>query len=233
MIGDSKFWDGGFGCNNPSLEAYREVLQMNNQDPNSLGILLSLGTGESKTTRFAEGRWGWAQVYQFFKAAKKLASGSQTTHEFMAQHSRDRQFPYYRFNVRHGLHTIKLDEWKKSRRGRPSTLEHITAMTRDYLEHGFVDEHRRISVQEHLDRAAETLVANRRSRAKTPRWELVLGVRYRCIIDSCHSGQLLCTSEGLQNHLVIQHGYPVLKECSDSEKQEIQELIQNGRIEQS
>ena len=229
MIGENKFWDGAFGCNNPSSEAYREVLQMNNNDPNSLGILLSLGTGEYKTTRFAKGKL--AQIYQLFKAAKKLASGSHLTHEHMAQNAEVKQFPYYRFNVRHGLGKIKIDEWKKARGGRLSTLEYMTAMTREYLDKGFVDEHNKISVQQHLDRVAEILVGNRRSRAKTPRWEMVLGVRYRCTIDKCHSGQARYTSEELRNHLISHHGYHTLEERSEQQEREIRELIENGQIE--
>ena len=232
QIGNATFWDGGFGCNNPSFEAYQEVLQMNNQNTKAVALLLSIGTGESKISRFATG--GWAQVYQFLKAAKKLASDSQQVHNTMIAVSESgRRFPYYRLNVREGLSEMKLDEWKIAQRGKPSTLDKMTSVTNNYLRSGFIDPQNTISVQQHLREVAEILVNARRLRASTSRWENVaLGIRYRCPMENCHRGQQPHrTRKSIEEHLCRHYNRAGLNECTAEERQNIQALIEKGRIE--
>lgn len=232
VIGNHTFWDGGFGCNNPSLEAFTEVVNMNNENVGAVALLLSIGTGESRISRFAQGKW--SQVYQFVKAAKKMASDSQKVHDDMLRFSENgTRFPYYRFNVRDGLSEMKLDEWKKAKGGGLGTLGQLTSATQEYLRHGFINQQRTISVRQSLYEVAEKLVAARRQRASSARWEAVaLGVRYRCTIGHCRSGQKLRgTSMELWRHLCKSHDKPGPADCTDEERRTIQGLIDRGRVE--
>jgi hypothetical protein len=219
-----KFLDGGFGCNNPSQEAYIEVRSMHNENIKALGLLLSLGTGESKESRFA-GKW--ARLYQYFRAAKKLASDSRTVHMGMLTHSENgARFPYYRFDVKEGLGEMKLDEWHKAHNGKPSTRDYIREMTEKYLNGNFDAQY---TVNQKLEVVAETLVGARRRRASTPRWEMVaLGTRYRCPLLDCHNGQKVRnTALNLRKHLCTTHKMPV---GTDVEVKAVDVLVKEGRI---
>ncbi|KAL9116602.1 MAG: hypothetical protein Q9187_006872, partial [Circinaria calcarea] len=232
VIGNQRFWDGGFGCNNPSWEAYHEVVNMNNGNGGAVALLLSIGTGESRISRFAQGKW--SQVYQFLKAAKKLASDSQKVHDDMVRFSENgKRFPYYRLNVRDGLSEMKLDEWKKAKGGRLDTLDQLTSATDEYLRYGFIDPQKTVSVKQHLRDIAEKLVNARRLRASSACWEAVaLGVQYRCTIEHCHRGQTLQkTSIDLWKHFRRYHKMSGPSECTDEERHTIEDLIKKGRVE--
>ena len=114
-----EYVDGGFGANNPSQEAYREVRRMNNNSDAAIGIMVSVGTGVNlSSSRFTD-RTGLSKYWHYLDFMKKWATESETTHEHMLEISKDK-FNYHRFNVAKCIGTMKLDEWKtrgKIRRG--------------------------------------------------------------------------------------------------------------------
>ena len=230
-IYDRTFGDGGFGCNNPSWEAYQEVVFMNSGKSNSVALLLSIGTGKSKIVKYASKKW--SQLYTFIRAAKQMASDSEDTHEKTSSLSKHGEgFPYYRFNVAKGLSDMKMDEWKKARRGKPSTLEQITVSTQAYLD-GYIDDDKSISVRARLEEVAEKLVLARRQRAATPQWEAIAqGVRYYCRYPGCNKPQKEReTRLDLWRHLTETHNLPGPGSNAEDVPREVSDWIQRGRIE--
>ncbi|KAH8684210.1 acyl transferase/acyl hydrolase/lysophospholipase [Tricladium varicosporioides] len=100
-IEDHKFLDGGFGTNNPTKEIYREVYLMNGNNKRSIGLVVSIGTGESWVSKFGSGTL--AQYLAYIRAGKHVVTNSDEVHAEM----RNEEFPpggdrgdrYYRFNV--------------------------------------------------------------------------------------------------------------------------------------
>ena len=104
------FLDGGLGCNNPSLEAYKEVSIIHNQASNALGMLLSVGTGESEFDLC--GRSGWTNFLRTLRAFPKVATNAEPVHETMMQLQSSQRIPYVRFNVPEDLGELKMDTWR-------------------------------------------------------------------------------------------------------------------------
>jgi hypothetical protein len=95
-----KYGDGGFGSNNPIYLMYNEVSQMNGNNKSSVGLLVSIGTGQSPPpSRYVTGVF--KRFYTYLKTAKQLAADSEETHQKMLQDREDdeRAPPYFRFNV--------------------------------------------------------------------------------------------------------------------------------------
>ena len=162
-------------------------------DTQSIGLLLSIGTGEAKISRFKDGTFGKYSGY--WKAARKLASDSARVHGQLEGLKRVYGLPYYRFDVprEHSLAKIKLDEFK------PDTLDKIEHITTKYC-----DEPR---VREQLIEVANILVKQRRERAESDMWGLVSqGKQYRCTWPKCRRCQLLRPrKKDLESHLRVKH----------------------------
>jgi len=209
-IQNRKFGDGGFGCNNPSMELMMEVGQRHG-GRNAIHLFVSIGTGESVISRFAE--WpGLAELYTYLKAAKKLATDSQRVADDMV-FQQNEGLPYHRFNVPvkdndsviggKVLSEMKMDEWKGKgglkRRAENETLKKIREVTEKYCN---ID-----SVRHELHEVAEKLVSLRRERAKTAFWSLAsTGLRFRCAVPACPKSQKLRYSEiNLRKHISVNH----------------------------
>lgn len=186
-ISNRKFGDGGFGTNNPALEMWNEVSQMSGNDPYSIKLLISIGTGESTISRFEKGAFKKALGY--INAARKLASDSEDTHKTMEQMKEKWGIPYHRFNVpvKFGLGEMKLDEFKSD------TLDKIERDTNKYCS----------TIEQELEEVARVLVENRRRRSKSELWPLVsTGKQYRCTFKRCRRTQeLLQRVKDLRMHL--------------------------------
>ncbi|RDW61321.1 hypothetical protein BP5796_11213 [Coleophoma crateriformis] len=190
-ISNRKFGDGGFGTNNPAQEMYNEVSQMKGDDPSSIKLLVSIGTGESSISRIENGSFKKALGY--INAARKLASDSEGVHKTMEQMKEKWEVPYHRFNVplKFGLGKIKLDELKHD------TLEKIEKDTTKYCN----------TIEKELELVAQILVDNRRNRSKSDMWSLVsTGKQYRCMVKKCRRTQELLPRESdLREHLKTAH----------------------------
>lgn len=227
MIEDREFIDGGFGTNNPAEEIYHEVCQMNMNNKSSIGLLISIGTGQSEVSRFGKGRL--RKYHAILLATKQIAVDSEKVHEQMR-----RKFPindgktkYYRFNVpisSNDSHEVRfsnvrrqaaedltdgrrqkskplgemaMDEWKSK-----STLRDIKIATEAYLADP--------ETRDDLWKVANILVRTRRERCNNEYWEIVsTGVQYRCVHSNCHSlkSQKMREREmSLRSHLRHKHG---------------------------
>ena len=121
IIDGRQYIDGGFGANNPCLEIFLEVLNLNNQNKDCLGCVMSIGTGKNVDQRFQSktggvkiptGRLG--QFLHYLGFAQKMVSDPETAHENMKHHwQRDKKsWMYQRLNFENGHGRMKLDEWK-------------------------------------------------------------------------------------------------------------------------
>jgi hypothetical protein len=217
--GDTVFFDGSMGANNPSQIALKEVDQMHHHSPS---ILVNIGTGEKQADgqlkRRKRDRVGdmmnidqAASHRQFFKKwlelgdlSKKLltnASDIASHTDFLASHMR---VNFNRFDVprdvgQHTVGAIPLDEWLPRADGH-ITLEKIRASTEAYLAEK--------EVQEELERYARDLVAIRRRRARTERWEKFANVAtYHCTCnDNCVKTPGNMDRKTLREHLCEVHG---------------------------
>ena len=119
MIDGLEYVDGGFGAtNNPCEEVYDEVKKMNNNAKNCAKIIVSVGTGKNNKISRIHGQ-GLSRYWNYLNFAMKWATDSERTHANMvkAKNALDPPdtFHYRRFNVEHGLDTMKLDEWRARR----------------------------------------------------------------------------------------------------------------------
>lgn len=121
IIDGRQYIDGGFGANNPCLEIFLEVLNLNNQNKNCLGCVMSIGTGKNADQRFQHktgrvkiptGRLG--QFLHYLGFAQKMATDPEKAHENMKAHwQRDKEsWMYQRLNFENEHGRMKLDEWK-------------------------------------------------------------------------------------------------------------------------
>ena len=193
--GDLVFFDGAMGANNPSHIALREGDQMHTHSPR---ILVNIGTGEKsneghvkkgKRDRMGDIRNIDQAVSrrQFFKKWLELGDLSRklltNTSEIAANTdflARKMGINFCRFDVpndvgEYAVGAIPLDEWLPPADGEV-TLQKIRESTQAYLAD--------LEVQAELRRYAADLVALRRQRAKTERWEKFANVAtYHCTCD--------------------------------------------------
>jgi predicted acylesterase/phospholipase RssA len=222
-IGNRKLGDGGFGCNNPSWEAYNEIQDMHNSDDKAIALLVSIGTGESFVRRFSKAG-GYAELFQALRAAKGLATDTHRTDELLRKITRKRKDSYFRFNADERLGKIKLDCWKAAKGSKPSTADEIREVTEDYLN--------KPSVVEEIDVVAQILVANRRMRSKADKWEeRLFGIKWRCVHEGCSEGQQLRRQVELQEHLQTYHNFGPVAEQSPEMRAEYEDLVSRGRCE--
>ena len=93
---------------------------MNNNNPKSVGLVVTVGTGKSKASRFSDTNTakrfdsGIQKFMRYENFARKWAASSEVADLNMRQIRKDCQnsFGYHRFNVKEGLSSMKLDEWK-------------------------------------------------------------------------------------------------------------------------
>ena len=223
QIGKRKFGDGGFGCNNPSWEAYSEVKDMHNSDDEAIALLVSIGTGESYVRRFTQAS-GYAEFYQAIRAAKGLATDTHKTDELLRSITRRREDSYFRFNADERLGKIKLDCWKAANGSKPSTAEEIRQVTEDYLD--------RPEVAEKIERVAQILVPNRRMRSRTDKWEeRLFGIKWRCRYEGCSESQQQRRRIELEEHLQTYHAFGPVADQTQEVNKEYEGLVQRGRCE--
>ena len=151
-IEGNTFVDGGFGTNNPTFEAFKELTYSDVDSPKE-PLVISIGSGISRQrSNLKQSKFRPEFISTVFSALD-LATRTEEVHGDMLAVARNRQFEYFRFNVDEGLDDIPLDSWKvRKTDGKKSleTISHIASMTARYLE--------RQDVQEKLCRCAQLLV---------------------------------------------------------------------------
>lgn len=172
---------GGFGANNPTIEAYQSVKQLNHNQP-IVQFLVSIGTGRNLEADPSPSA-GYALYWSYISLAAKWAAQSEDTHHKMLNDTLKDNTQYFRLNVNSGVGKIKLDAWK-GKKGR-KTLDLIRNKTNEYLnsEEG----------SQQILNSARRLVEIRRARSSDTyrgRWERFChGVEYVCINVTCRDGK--------------------------------------------
>ncbi|KAL8791757.1 MAG: hypothetical protein Q9195_005633 [Heterodermia aff. obscurata] len=162
-IDNKRFVDGGLGCNNPSLEACNEVSTMHHQHSDSkdtssaspVSLFLSIGSGLKTSQKQPT---GFLKEYRsMIYLLRSIATDTEDRESLVRSLSVNHHFPYFRFNVDKGVGELKIDEWKRPKKGRESeTLTLIRAATREYLD--------REDTQHDLEDCAQLLIKLRRLR---------------------------------------------------------------------
>jgi hypothetical protein len=234
VINGQKFLDGGFctQANNPSQEAYNEILLMHGNNQEAVALVVSIGTGKLRnSTPFPKTNSMFGKYKATISYAVHAASDSERTHQSMEQRMASTHHPYERFNVDGGLDQIKLGDWKtSSQRGSANpvnvTLQTIENATRAYCAQR--------EVRKRLERTAQMLVKNRQERSRTQHWDFAAtGSRYHCTIDHCLQSSTMHTDrETLIEHLITHHanlGYrhPPM---TDTEKVYLDATIHRGKV---
>ena len=131
VIEGRKYIDGAFGVNNPTMEMFEEVRQLNNYNDKCIRAIISIGTGRSKSRRITHPETKRDKIKQTLQAglgkflgyenfARKWASESEKPHQDMVKHLKpfkpEKPFSYHRFNVQEGLDAMKLDDWRERSR---------------------------------------------------------------------------------------------------------------------
>ena len=231
-IGDIDFVDGALGCNNPTVEAYHEVMQMHNGNREAVRLLLSIGTGQSEVTRIGRGRIG--RLLQAGKAAVGVLTGTEETHRTMIEIAAPiESLKYSRFNVPKalGVGEMRMDVWNDDVRQR------IEDRTTKYLN-GLHDNQKGAKTEDdRLKDIAKILVQARRDRASTKRWPVSTSqVRYRCTIEKCDNGQKVRnTFDEMWTHIVEEHGdhgrtLPSRANATSAQRDTMEKIINSGQI---
>lgn len=238
VIDGLEYLDGGFGANNPCLEAYDEVKKMNNNAKKCVKSILSIGTGKNNEISRFKGD-GWGRYLNYVKFVRKVATDSEGIHERIDKARSDLDkldaFTYCRLNVEEGLDRMKLDEWRTRRSflkdpgSRNITIETIRKHTETYLKD---DE-----VQKKIKKFAEMLVDIRRERAETnpQRWERAcFGAWYQCRVQGCPRGEKKYNQQkDMQKHLLHKHREIFGRSMDDNfefERNELEIMLNKCRI---
>lgn len=124
-IEDKTFLDGGLGYNNPSLEALSEVYSIHRQlnlsehgysEIPSISLFISIGSGLTETINEPRRRF-FPQVFSLISLLKSIATDTESKIDVMQQISAIGNFPYFRFNVDEGVGHLRMDEWKRPKKG--------------------------------------------------------------------------------------------------------------------
>ena len=207
---DVRFKDGGFGCNNPSTEAYHDIVHKHGGSSAAVSLFISIGTGVSPVELFPKTRGNVADAWANVKAAMKLPSRTFNVHEDMicrASHDGKDIFDYYRFDGGNRLGQVKLDEWKSHRFTRltgqtpdpgAKTLDKIYVATAAYLQDDIV--------QKDLDECAKLLVRRRRYRTRdASAWDRYASASsYECPYQKCQK-TLHNTAQLYKDHVKKEH----------------------------
>ena len=144
-IEDKTFLDGGLGHNNPSREALSEVWAIHRQlissehgysDFPSISLFISIGSGLTKTSKEPRRKFS-PQVFSIISLLRSIATETESTEDMMQDFSAIGQFPYFRFNVDQGVGDLRIDEWKRPKKGgdpaSSKTLQYIRYVISDSL----------------------------------------------------------------------------------------------------
>jgi hypothetical protein len=157
-----KYVDGGFGCNNPSWEAYNEVKDIHRNSGSGVALLVSIGTGIPPQADYNSKSLANRLFQLHIKGRVAVKDNTRHADELLRTSLKsdldvNRETPYFRF-PNYDMGQVKLDSWKPKSRRNPSTKDLIEKITSEYLEQE--------DVQQRLIEIARILVNNRRLRSR-------------------------------------------------------------------
>lgn len=208
-----KFKDGGFGYNNPSEEAYRDIV-IKHGGIRYMGPFISIGTGSKPLEMFGKRSNNLSTLLANIKAASKLPARTMRAHENMVEKANpddEELFPYFRFDGGPKLGEVDLGEWKTHRFTRihgkdgtsgGKTLEKIETAIAVYLK--------RRDVERDMLVCARLLVNRRRLRVRdTSDWDRYASYSYyECDMKDCQKRRVN-TARGFKEHLRRTHSFRV------------------------
>lgn len=176
VINGKKYRDGTIWNANPANEVRAEVEEMHSDIKNPIRLLISVGCGVKKPSRF--GRYQrWDDVLTNHQVKSKL------------------QKAYHRFDGPSNLFDLEINEWRSDGMGE-DTFKRIRDSTAKFCE----------TTKNEIKRCARELVECRRMRAKTPRWEkFALGIEYVCKDKECQNLGEFETRGAFIYHLLYKH----------------------------
>jgi hypothetical protein len=195
------FIDGGFGeANNPSTEAYNEIITSNER----IGTLVSIGTARGKGDKFETG------LRRLIAATFAVVGDPEPSHLTMLKESKEKGFGYYRLNEPNGLPDLQFDEWKPRKNGSRTQQKILAAYQRWAADP-------KVLVQ--LQMCAMDLVRRRRLRtADESQWERYsIKAYFDCQETKCpkKGDKRWYSRNDFQNHLMVDHG---MQEGEDLQK---------------
>lgn len=206
------FKDAGFGSNNPSEEAYRDIINKHGGITH-MGPFISIGTGKKPPLKMFSKRPG--NLSDFIANARtvlSLPSRTEPAHIRMrelAYPDGEERFPYYRFEGGSELGEVDLGEWEshhftwitgKDGTSGHKTLKKIEAAVAVYLQNR--------EVQRELKECAKLLVNRRRLRTRNASdWDRYASYsHYVCDIKGCPNRRVN-TAHDFKAHLRECHRY--------------------------
>lgn len=216
-----RFKDGGFGCNNPSKEAFHDIVEVHGRHTKNIGPFISIGTGVGKFKLFSDKKGNFRDVCANAVAALKrptLTTLADKSMSYLANFDQEERFPYYRFDGGEVLGEIAMDEWRphtksnnnnKNRGGKnEQRKQHPGSQTLETI-HGAVEAYLvKKDVQRDLEDCAKLLVQRRRLRSgDSSRWErYATSSYYLCREGGTCEKTARCNSRAeFQRHLESAH----------------------------
>lgn len=205
-----RFKDGGFGCNNPSEEAYHDIVRKHGGLSKAMGPFISIGTGITPFDLFAKKHGHIPNALANMHAAHRHPTRTLRAHDaikHISTHDNQNLFPYFRFDGGKLLGEVELDEWKSHRLTRLTgkenepgckTLKKMFIAVATYL-------HSR-RVQDDLNKCAKLLVKRRRLRVRdTSAWDRYVSASYyECSYPGCQKFRIK-TAQLFKEHVKREH----------------------------
>ena len=162
-LGQSSFVDGGFGTNNPALEALKEIQALRKAQSRRIHfakpLVISIGSGLT----FPMSKSTSSSRLNIILAAKCLLTNTERVHADMLIMAERQEVDYFRFEVDSGLEDVSIDSWEvKTINGEkvPITVQKIADATANYLM--------RAEVKAQLHQCARLLVKRCSSNSTLP-----------------------------------------------------------------
>ncbi|KAL9127861.1 MAG: hypothetical protein Q9217_003352 [Psora testacea] len=198
-----KFTDGGFGqSNNPVKDAKTEIYKLHGKD--SIGIIVSVGTARKPP---AEQNKNFFKTFpNFTREITDVATNPEAPHQSIQEDNENHKwFLYYRLNAP-GTCPAKLDEWEPKRVRSPRATPGYKTM--ETIQNAFNAWVGQIESQGLLRGCAENLVASRRRRMGTTKWErYATGATYKCRELDCDYE----SSDGIEFREHLRKSHPILE----------------------
>ena len=219
------FKDGGFGSNNPSPEACRDIIYKHGGLTKNIGPFVSIGTGTDVPLAMFDGKGGIMgnvrNTIANVKTVFKLPSRTLKAHEYMLSLSysdNELKFPYHRFEGGKRLGKVDLGEWKghkwtsitlRDKTPGAKTLLEIEAAVALYLK--------RPEVERELEEVARILVDRRRLRTRNAsKWDRYASFSYyECAVKGCEK-QHSNTLDDFKEHVRTTHHHKVDDQVLDN-----------------
>jgi len=223
-----RFKDGGFGCNNPSWEIYKDIKAILANGSKDMGPFISIGTGVSDVHLFPKKqghlRHKWAELRAVTKGLPTRTKGAHDAMWHAAYSDNQTKFQYSRFDGGSDLGAISMDEWKPNDRKGMALLtgkhKHSGRDTIKKIEDTIALYLAKKEVQDELEECAKILVRRRRLQTRNEsRWDrFALASSYICPYKKCperRHGNL----DDFKAHVRRNHSKDVNQEQLDADAQ--------------